>query len=437
MNNRKFRLVAALAAVVVLSLLGGDGSALARQPDGAATQGAEPASPAANEVLIFSYAAKFVCHEPIQAAPLLTDFLMSKPPLIRDTTDVLVHNPNGSPLTFYKKAVLAPLEEEPPIDPGNWRQFVLKPDHAVRIDCDDIAKLLTGDPAATFLGKYGVGRRIEGFVVIGIGPQTAAGTNLNRYLPLDVTAQYARGSEVLKKDIHLQPWWRWWWWPLPWSLGYPYERLLPLTLTQNLNVDCRGLLYKALTADVQEMVPDPAMKAATLAALVEGESLGPARLPATDSPPALVALIGRCNKVFIGNGMMVDIDYVLVSNKGHSDPNPLVTPQPPLPVPYPWIPGRWHDLAIVLPQQRNVDLDRHIRDWYSARWTDNKADEAMVNAAMVYFFPWWCGTNYWWGWGPSDCIDIGVGEGESLQVMQVTPSRVFMPLWPPVVPNSG
>lgn len=435
MDNRKLRL-AALAAVVALSLWGGSGSALARLPDGAATQGAEPASPAANEVLIFSYAAKFVCHEPIQAVHVLTAFLVSNPPLIRDATDVVVHNPNGFPVTLYKKAVIAPLEEEPSVEPGQWRQLALKPDHAVRIDCDDIAKLLTGDPTATFLGKYGIGRRIEGFVVIGIGPQTAAGAVANRYLPLDVTAQYARGSEVLKKEIHLQPWWQWWWWGLPWRLGYPYERMLPIGAADT-NIDCRGLLYEALTADAQREVVNVPQQAATVAALAEGENLGPSRLPAADSPPALVALIGRCNKLFIGNTMMADIDYVLVSNKGYSDPNPLVTPQPPIPMPYPWIPGRWHDLAIVLPQQRTIDLDEHIRDWYSNRWTDNNADVAMVNAAMVYFFPWWCGTPFWWGWGPSDCIDIGVGEGESLQVMQITPSRVFMPLWPPVVPNGG
>jgi hypothetical protein len=34
-------------------------------------------------------------------------------------------------------------------------------------------------------------------------------------------------------------------------------------------------------------------------------------------------------------------------------------------------------------------------------------------------------------WNSSDCIDIGVGEGESLDVEQITPVRVFMPQWPP------
>jgi hypothetical protein len=77
------------------------------------------------------------------------------------------------------------------------------------VDCDDIAKLLTGNPAATFIGTYGIGVRVEGFVVIGIGPQAVAGTT-SKYATLDVTAEYSRGSEVLKKDIHYVPWWRWW-----------------------------------------------------------------------------------------------------------------------------------------------------------------------------------------------------------------------------------
>jgi len=52
---------------------------------------------------------------------------------------------------------------------------------------------------------------------------------------------------------------------------------------------------------------------------------------------------------------------------------------------------------------------------------------------MVWWFPYWCGWNYWWWWGNSnDCTDIAVGAGESLDVEQVTPTRVFMVKWPPV-----
>jgi len=95
-------------------------------------------------------------------------------------------------------------------------------------------------------------------VVIGVGPQAVAGTAANRYAPLDVTAQYARGSEVLKKDIRLQPWWNHWWWALPWRLGYPYERQVHLGTALNTFVDCRALLYKSLAADVQAEV-DPSL----------------------------------------------------------------------------------------------------------------------------------------------------------------------------------
>ena len=128
---------------------------------------------------------------------------------------------------------------------------------------------------------------------------------------------------------------------------------------------------------------------------------------------------------------MADIDYLLVSNKGPSDPHPFA-PMPPYPKPYPWIPGRWYDLTVVLPQQHTIDLDEYVRAWFGARWTDNDVDAALVKSFMPYFFPWWCGTPYWWGWGPSNCVDIGVGEGESLDVLQITPARVFMTAWPPV-----
>jgi hypothetical protein len=434
MNNRRLRLAAALAAIVTLSLLFGSGGAMARESVGV-TGPAEPESPAANETLVFSYAAKFVCQEPI---PVATVSVGRTVPLIRESTDVLVHNPNGFDVTFYKKAVLAPLESAKPVEPGKWHRFDLKPDYAMRLDCDEITKLLTGDPAATFVSKYGIGVRVEGYVVIGIGPQAVAGTAANRYAPLDVTAQYARGSEVLKKDIRLQPWWHWWWWPLPWRLGYPYERLIPLGMEVDTNVDCRGLLYGALRRDVGKYQwPDAATQTATLHALDEGEKLGPANLPLADAqPPALAALIGRCNKIVVGSTLAADVDYVLVSNKAPSDPSPIA-PMPPYPPPYPWIAGRWYDLTVVLPQQHSIDLDNYIRSWYAARWTDNGADQAAVVASMVFFFPWWCGTSYWWGWGPGDCVDIGVGEGESLDVLQITPSRVFMTAWPPVAIAGG
>jgi hypothetical protein len=160
--------------------------------------------------------------------------------------------------------------------------------------------------------------------------------------------------------------------------------------------------------------------------------LGPTALPAADSEPALVALIGRCNKIYAGTAWVADVDYVLLSNKGYLDPDPRVATAA-APILYPWIPGRWHDLAVVLPQQHNIDLDNYIRSWYAARWIDNGTDQAQVALAMPYFFPWWCGSTYWWGWGPGDCVDIGVGEGESLDVLQITPTRVFMPAgtWPP------
>jgi hypothetical protein len=173
-------------------------------------------------------------------------------------------------------------------------------------------------------------------------------------------------------------------------------------------------------------ITEPTQLQLTLAALEIGHGLDPTNLPGEESPPALVALIGRCDKI---DAQTASIDYVLVSNKASTDPDPRGGTGR---VRYPWIPGRWYDLALVLPQNRSIDLDTHIRTWQMQRWIEAGLDAATAQAAMVYFFPWWCGWGYWWWWGNTDCIDIGVGEGESLDVEQVTPSRVLMNVWPPV-----
>ena len=205
-------------------------------------------APEQQSSLILSYAAKFVCQEALQPGQY---WYGAAAPIVNQKTDVLVHNPNGFPVTFYKKAVRAPLEDFTTIDqgvpPGAFKQVRLQTDGAFRIDCDDIAKLLTGDPAATALSAFGRGVVVEGFVVIAVGPQAVTVPGLppsTRFPQLDVTAEYVRSSEVMKKDIHYQPWWWWWWWDLPWQLGYAYERLTPINPAHN--IDCRALLYDAL-----------------------------------------------------------------------------------------------------------------------------------------------------------------------------------------------
>ncbi len=128
----------------------------------------------------------------------------------------------------------------------------------------------------------------------------------------------------------------------------------------------------------------------------------------------------------------VAIDYVLVSNKGPSDANPISGNAAEAIVLYPWIPGRWLDLPVIIPQNASRDMHVFMVDWLTQRWVDAGAPLANVRAAMTYFFPWWCGWGYWWPrWNAGSCTDIGVGEGESLDVEQVSGSRVFMPNWPP------
>jgi hypothetical protein len=350
-------------------------------------------------------------------------------PLVKEKTEVLIHNPNAFPVTIYKKAVQASLEDDPPIAPGGWKEVVIGPDYAIKVTCDDIATLLTGDPTATFLGTFGIGVEVEGFVVIGMGPQSDA-AGVVRYGRLDVTAEYARGSEVLKKDINYQPWWWWWWWPLPWRLGYAYERIMPIDAS--VNVDCRAVLYDALHQDVDREMGSTPEAALTHAALTMGQSVDPTNITELthQSEPALVAMIGGCHKI---DAATASIDYVLLSNKGMTDPDPR-TPGADQPdqVLYPWYPGHWYDLPVVMPQNVSTDINTYFLEWHSQRWIDAGADVAVVQAAMVYYFPYWCGWGHWWyWWNGSDCIDIGVGEGESIDVEQITPVRVFMGQWPP------
>jgi len=445
MFTRKFVVVTAmgLALLAVLLLALPRQTSEARGADRveaapAASVSVRPVAQAAVAPMILQYSAKFVCMEPIQPGSY---YYGAVAPLVKESTGVVIHNPNSFGVTLYKKAVRAPVENPNTtaqgVAPGKWVTVTLAPDYAFHIDCDDIAKLLTNNPAATFIGTFGIGVEVEGFVVVAIGPQiNAAGTPL-RYGPLDVTAEYARSSEVMKKDIHYQPWWWWWWWPLPWRLGYAYDRLVPIQ-TPTANVDCRDLLYSALRQDAQA-IADTQQRTLTLAALDVGKSLDPTTVQDSDTAPALVALLGRCNKIYAGTAWLAEIDYVLMSNKTCTDADPR-TPAAPgqcgvgltTNIGYPWWPGRWYDLPVVQPQNVSTDIDKYFRQWHTQRWIDAGAGAATVNAAMIYWFPYWCGWNYWWWWGNSnDCTDIGVGEGESLDVEPVAPTRVFMNVWPP------
>jgi hypothetical protein len=326
--------------------------------------------------------------------------------------------------------------------PGKWKAVTLAPDYAFRIDCDDIAKLLTGNAAATFLGTYGLGVTVEGFVVIGIGQQQPiTGSNLTRFAPLDVTAEYARSSEVMKKDIHLRPWWRWWWWPLPWTLGYPYRRILRLQPgTAPGSLDLRDLLVRTLKEELGS-ITDGAQREATIAALDNGLKLEMephmTNAEASEQPPALVLIMS--DPQFIASDGTLSVDFVMVSNKAPAEANPLGgNIVQPVAIRYPWIPGHWYNLPLLMPQNVNIDLHHHIVRWHAERWqlaareAGVNVDAAAISANLVYWYPHWCGWGYWWwGWRGTDCMDIGVGEGESLDVEQVTPVRVFMPQWPP------
>jgi hypothetical protein len=401
---------------------------------------AQAAPSAQQEALILSYAAKFVCTEALEPGQY---WYGTAAPIVRQETEVLIHNPNAFPVRLFKKAVHAPLERfgevKQGVAPGKWYDVGLEGDYAFRIDCNDIAKLLSGDPTKEFFVADGVFNHMEGFVVIGIGPQLTAAGTVARFPQLDVTAEYARSSEVLKKDIHYQPWWRYWWWNLPWQLGYPHRRLIRLQPgTGNLNLDPRQLLLETLTQEAQAGIQDEAQRNATVNALQAGLRLPLEPNGETDAeqPPALVAIVGDPQFVSTLDGPALSVDFVLVSNQSPADANPL-TGQAlhPISVRYPWFPGHWYDLPVLLPQNIHTDMHHYFNEWHTQRWVAAQADEAVVRQVMAFWYPYWCGWGYWWwSWHGSDCIDIGVGEGESLDVEAITPVRVFYPQWPPVSP---
>jgi hypothetical protein len=430
-------LVVLLAGVAIRPLAGSPSSFIGVPLAGASTAGTGPPAglpasaqaAAQTDPLIISYPAKFTCLEPLQAGQI---FFGVAAPLVRETTTVELHNPQSYPVTAYAQAVRGRVPAGTEIVPGAWSTVTIKAGQAVRLDCDGVARLLTGNPAATFYGTYGIGVLLEGYLVVGIGPQTVVGNLKPQPGVLNVTATYRRGSEFVKKDISYQPWWTWWWWALPWRLGYAYERILPIDSTA-FNLDCRGLVYTALVADANVQVLDAAERAQTVAALTAGWGMEASTVMnmSAASPPALVVLIGGCDKLVTAQGSyLADVDYVIVSNKSWSDADPIhgggVSPQ------YPWIPGRMYNLPVAMPQNASSDMDAFLRNWHIQRWLDAGGAGGNVNAAMVYFFPYWCGWGYWWGWwNGGSCLSAGVAAAESVDVEQVVGTRVLLPVWPP------
>lgn len=390
MKSRIFRLF--LAAVCLISGLAG-GIFLNRQlPDAQASALAAPQSEAMALQAgwsVHSYAAKFVCLEPIQSAQYN---YMANMPLVHEETSVTIHNPNASAVTFYKRAVKARLEDAPAVPSGNWVAVPLEDKEAIRIDCDDIAKLLTNNPNATFLGTYGIGVEVEGYVDIVVGPAGNA-------MELDVDAEYVRNSEFMKQSVSYQPWWTWWYGSLPWQLGYPYTRLVSVPM--NGGFDCRAALYSQLSAEVYDPMAQSALSV--------GQDYNPATITMPPSNPALVALVNDCQYI---NSTQAVVDYVLVSNQ-----YPGITPM--------WTPGHWQNLTIVTPQNVNIDMDDYLRNYWIY--------QGMSPIYMSYFYPWWNGTYYWYGdSGGSDSNNIAVGESESIDVEHVEAKDIELTAWPPL-----
>ena len=135
-----------------------------------------------------AYAVKFLCGNFLPKQPQIhTDGAEEWPVKPGNyLTAINVHNPNGSPISFQKKAVLLyradnpPKKPETPMPPSNRYTVSLEPDFGLEIDCRDIRNILLSGaaPAPTFL---------TGWVVIEVQGNQAHQTDP---LQLDVTAVY-------------------------------------------------------------------------------------------------------------------------------------------------------------------------------------------------------------------------------------------------------
>jgi hypothetical protein len=112
-------------------------------------------------------------------------------------TGINIHNPYFFDVTFYKKVAPAASESDAPIAPSLFENYTLQPDHAVEIDCKDIAQLL--QPPCP-LCKYDTLTWSKGFVVLYI-PQDRR----NNQTPpsLDVIGVYTsmEGKDELSLEV--------------------------------------------------------------------------------------------------------------------------------------------------------------------------------------------------------------------------------------------
>ena len=146
--------------------------------------------------VVLSYATKFVC---TKAQPAGVPFYGPTAPIVQQTTEVLVQNPNDYPVEISKVFNLSPVEPNDPgiIETTPWIPYgFIPPGGSFTIDCDDISNHIFGQP-------FQVGVTYEGFVTIAIGPHLMMEEML--YPQLDVIAEYTRGSEVRKRTSTTSP----------------------------------------------------------------------------------------------------------------------------------------------------------------------------------------------------------------------------------------
>jgi hypothetical protein len=428
MNKRSIYLVILGAIVlVVVFALAGTFTVIpkVRSAPPSASETRDQQMAAADGEVVLSYAAKFVC---TAAQPAGVPFYGTAAPIVQQTTEILVHNPNDHPVEISKIAYLSPVEPigaELP-DPMPMLPYgFIPPGASFSIDCSDIASHLLGMQFLT-------GVTYEGIVTVVIGPHQMAEEKL--FPQLDVFAEYTRGSEVLKKDIHYQPWWTYWpwdyvWGDFPFALGFPYQRLFAFADPPIFPYDCRDILNTQLEEDILFQVTDPEGQTILIDALARGYELyfradipgDPGfQLPPENPDPALIPIIGRCDTIMDMGMSYLQISYVIVSN--HAPQGAPI---------YPWIPGRWFDMPVVIPQNTTLDFDYMFKYWHAYLWADHINFSYGPNDLypyLDYFFPYYAGwSGWWWNYNGTDSIDIGVGEGESIDVEQIMPLRLVQP----------
>jgi hypothetical protein len=150
----------------------------------------------------FSYAAKFLCGAP--TAPTTSP---PKEPIVKRgnyATVINIHNPYATEVLILKKVALAAPERFPNtlfIAPTKRYRDILRPDHAMSVDCEEIVNLLSLNGTPPAAGTV----FLEGFLVIDSYFPTPAGTATAADVDVVTVTTTSAGPAAAVNDHEIVP----------------------------------------------------------------------------------------------------------------------------------------------------------------------------------------------------------------------------------------